>query len=88
MFTSILLSGFVGIGNIVASRQKDLLPVMKLDLTLRGCPCTDGNITSACVDFLEPDEYWKLDMPHNSLWKEDDYSFAVKVFSTSYSTLS
>jgi hypothetical protein len=87
MSCSILLSGFIGLGNIFAGRQ-DLLPVMKLDLTLRGCPCTNGNGTTGyCTDFLEPEDYWELDLPDNSHWKDthSDDSFFIKVWSTSYS---
>lgn len=77
MACSIALSGFVGLGNIFAGRE-DLLPNMRLDLTLRGCPCTNGTKVDVCTGFYDPSEWWKLDLADNSNWKDNDYSFWVK----------
>jgi len=89
MGCSILVSGFVGLGNIFAGRQ-DLLPNMRLALTLRGCPCsytneTDGiSYDGTCETFI--DDPALLDLEDNSHWKDREYSGFVKIWSTSYST--
>jgi len=88
MVTSILLSGFIGLGNIIVGRQ-DKLPNLRLDLTLRGCPCGNGNGTAdlreECSAFLEPEDLHYLDMKYDENWKDfGNPGFFLKVWSTSY----
>jgi hypothetical protein len=83
MGCSIIVSGFVGLGNILAGRQ-DLLPNMRLHLTLRGCPCKNETFEATCSEF-ELDDPYQLDLADNSNWKDEDYSAFVKIWSTSYS---
>lgn len=80
MFASILFSGFIGVGNIVAGIQ-DLLPNQRLNLTLQGCICSNGEEQQFCRDF--PDNEY-LDLPDNSHWKDNDDSVLVRMFTTSY----
>lgn len=80
MFSSIIFSGFVGLGNIIAGMQ-NLLPNQRLNLTLQGCVCSNGEVQQHCRDF--PDNKY-LDLPDNSHWKDNDDSGLVQVFTTSY----
>lgn len=80
MFASILFSGFIGVGNIVAGIQ-DLLPNQRLNLTLQGCTCSNGVEEKFCRDF--PDNQY-LDLADNSHWKDNDDSALVRMFSISY----
>lgn len=74
IFVSIALSGFVGLGNIIAGRN-DLLPNQKLALESYGCDFIDPLINATTL-------------PHSdvlrSAWKHEEYSFAVKIWSFSY----
>lgn len=81
LFASIIFSGFIGLGNIIAGIQ-ELLPNQRLNLTLQGCVCTDGIEQQFCRDF--PDNEY-LDLPDNSNWKDNDDSIPVRMFTTSYS---
>lgn len=80
MVASILFSGFIGLGNIIAGIQ-NLLPNQRLNLTLQGCVCSDGTTEQFCRDFAD-NEY--LDLPDNSHWKENGDSTLVQMFTTSY----
>lgn len=80
MFASILFSGFIGLGNIIAGIQ-DILPNQRLNLTLAGCTCSNGVEQQFCRDF--PDNEY-LDLPDNSHWKDNDDSVLVRMFTTSY----
>jgi hypothetical protein len=85
MILSIIISGFIGLGNIFAGRVDDLLPIMKLELTLKGCPCTNGTYEAECRSFVDDESVW--DLPSYAHWKDDHSTdtFWVKVWSTSYS---
>lgn len=80
MFASILFSGFLGLGNIIAGIQ-NILPNQRLNLTLSGCTCSDGVEEQFCRDFSD-NEY--LDLADNSHWKENGDSVLVQMFSLSY----
>ncbi|KAG4068534.1 hypothetical protein HA402_004875 [Bradysia odoriphaga] len=80
MFVSILFSGFIGLGNIIAGIQ-DLLPNQRLNLTVQGCTCSNGVEEQFCRDF--PDNQY-LDLADNSHWKENDDSVLIRMFSISY----
>lgn len=80
MVASIIFSGFIGLGNIVAGIQ-NLLPNQRLNLTLEGCMCSNGEEQQFCRDF--PDNEY-LDLPDNSQWKNNDDSVLIRMFSTSY----
>lgn len=80
MLASILFSGFFGLGNIVAGIQ-DLLPNQRLNLTVQGCICSNGEEQQFCRDF--PDNQY-LDLADNSHWKDNDDSVLVRMFSISY----
>lgn len=86
MLASVLLTGFVGLGNILAGRA-NLLPSTRLPLTLRGCPCANetGFEVASCSDFLAPEEYDQLDLPDTANWKDKEYSGFIKIWSTSFS---
>lgn len=70
----------MGLGNIVAGIQ-NLLPNQRLNLTLEGCMCSNGEEQQFCRDF--PDNQY-LDLPDNSQWKNNDDSVLVRMFTTSY----
>lgn len=80
MFASIIFSGFIGLGNIIAGMQ-NLLPNQRLNLTLEGCVCSDGITEQFCRDF--PDNEY-LDLADNSNWKDNGDSILVRMFTTSY----
>lgn len=80
MFASIFFSGFIGLGNIIAGMQ-NVLPNQRLNLTLQGCVCSNGEVQQFCRDF--PDNEF-LDLPDNSHWKDNEDSALVQVFTTSY----
>lgn len=85
MIISIAISGFVGLGNILAGR-KNLLPNMRLPLTIRGCPCANmTGFEAACEDLVDEDDQDRLDLPDTSGWKNLEYSGWVKIWSASYS---
>ncbi|XP_035714103.1 sodium-coupled monocarboxylate transporter 1 [Folsomia candida] len=84
MIISIAISGFVGLGNILAGR-KNLLPNMRLPLTIRGCPCANmTGFEAACEDLVDEDDQDRLDLPDTSGWKNLEYSGWVKIWSASY----
>jgi len=80
MCASILFSGFIGLGNIIAGVQ-NMLPNQRLNLTLQGCTCSNGVEEQFCRDF--PDNEY-LDLPDNSHWKDNGDSILVRMFTTSY----
>jgi len=80
MFASILFTGFIGLGNIVAGMQ-NLLPNQRLNLTVQGCVCSNGEEEKFCRDF--PDNEY-LDLADNSNWKDNGDSVLVRMFTTSY----
>jgi len=80
MITSIFFTAFIGLGNIVSGIQ-GVLPNQRLNLTLEGCVCRDGDIEQFCRDF--PDNQY-LNLPDNSHWKDNGDSPLVRMFSVSY----
>lgn len=87
MSVSIIVSGFVGLGNILAGR-KDLLPNQRLKLSLRECTCvtaTNSFNNASCSSFLSPEDQYMLDLPDNSDWKNNGDNGWIQIWSTSYS---
>lgn len=88
LLASVVITGFIGIGNIVAEKLY-LLPDMKLSLSLRGCSCTNSTsietIIMPCSDFISPQNLTQLDTFDSFDWKENDDSIFIKIWSTSYS---
>jgi len=68
--------------------RQDKLPNLRLDLTLRGCPCSNGTAAvdrTQCQSFLEPEDMHLLDMKYDENWKDfGNPNFFLKVWSTSY----
>ncbi|OXA57937.1 Sodium-coupled monocarboxylate transporter 1 [Folsomia candida] len=87
LLASVVITGFIGIGNIVAEKLY-LLPDMKLSLSLRGCSCTNSTsietIIMPCSDFISPQNLTQLDTFDSFDWKENDDSIFIKIWSTSY----
>jgi len=76
IFCSILLTGFIGLGNIVISTM-DKIPDQKLFLTTEGCE--RENMTTQYYQHIEHD-LSKISFD----WKDEEASFWVQLWSISY----
>ncbi|ODM96987.1 Sodium-coupled monocarboxylate transporter 1 [Orchesella cincta] len=84
LITSILFSGTVGLGNIIAAKDGKL-PNMKFPLSTAQCllqNTTSGEVFQPVISNVSIEDLFQLDSMH--VWKERDDSFAVQVWSTSF----
>lgn len=85
MFFSIILSGYVGIGNIIEGRNNNL-PDQRLELSVTECLVRNigSNVEGRPLSDFDYQGNWSY--THASDWKElhTDDSFARKIWSISY----
>jgi len=85
MGVSIVISMFIGIGNIVAGRQ-EWLPDQKLCLSTHGCTLAPESRSNPFEIFAKDDLDVSLYCPSktNTAWKHNEDSFALRLWSISY----